>query len=65
PGRSIAERLIPYVYGDKRPIPLPIVATPAPRRRGRPRRHPDGMPATGDAAVNSSSGAPGCGAGAA
>ena len=37
----------------------------AKRRRGRPRRHPDGTPATGGGADQGTSGAPGCDAGAA
>ena len=40
-------------------------AAPAKRRRGRPRRHPDGTPATGGGAEQGTSGAPGCDAGAA
>lgn len=40
-------------------------AARAKRRRGRPRRHPDGTPATGAGAEQGTSGAPGCDAGAA
>lgn len=40
-------------------------AARAKRRRGRPRRRPDGTPATGGGAEQGTSGAPGCDAGAA
>lgn len=47
------------------PVEATDAAAPVPRRRGRPRRRPDGMPATEGGEDSGRSGEPGCDAGAA